>query len=179
MPATGYLAGGQVIPRRAGKLNSAGKVVLAQAADMTGATAGNSPPLGIIQAQSRGAPGTPWSGGWTGSVTAVTPTGLPIAADTDQEVHVFDTDGDECEAELATPTAADLDAGANTLTAGGAIVFGDKLTAGTDGVLFKLGGAGYYVAVALTDVALDNTTTNSILETSFGMVRIEKGFRLA
>lgn len=180
MPATGYLAGGQVVPRRAVKLNTSGKAVLAQPADVLGVTAGNSVILGIAQAQSRGAPGTPWSSGWTGSVTDVTPTGLPIAADTDQEIHVFDTDGDECEAELATLTAIDIDAGAGVVNVGGAIAYGDKLAVYKDGVLGKLGaGSGYHVATALCDVALDNTVTSSILETTFGMVRIDRGYRAA
>jgi hypothetical protein len=174
VPATGYMAGGQVIPRRAGKLNSAGKVVLAQTADMASATAGNSPPLGIIQAQSRGAPGTPWSQGWSGAVTDVTPLGLPIAADLDQEVHVFDTDGDECEAEVATLTAV-----VGPPNVGGAIVYGDKLSVYKDGVLAKLNAVGYYLATALSDVALDNTVTASVLETTFCMVRIDRGYKAA
>ncbi len=178
MSITGYMSGGQVATRRVVKMNAAGKVVHAMAADATGATVGNSPAIGITQAQSRGAAGTPWALGWTGTPTASTPTGYPLAAtEADQEVHVWDKDGQECEAECMTPASADIDAGANTLTAGGPIIYGDKLTWGDNGVLIKLNGAGYYVAVALFDaaqVALVDTKDLTI-----GMVRIEKGYRAA
>src|SRR4051812_11321146 len=122
MAVTGSLVGGgQVVPRRFVKF-SGGKLVMCQPVDMEPGTAGGAPPVGVSQANSRFAAGTPWATLWTGATDALGVTvqgSTPIAADLDQELNIFDVDGDEVELEVATPTAADVDTGAGTLTAGG------------------------------------------------------------
>lgn len=172
MSITGYIAGGQVPCRRAVKFDAAGKIVVCAAADKTPAAGVMGPPVGIAQAWGRGAAGTPWQKVFTGAsapAAGLTQNVTPIAAELEDEIHVWDKDGQECEAECGTPTLA---AGS-----GGPIVYGDKLTVTDGGLLVKLSGAGYYVAVALFDAVEANpiTTANTVI----GMVRIEKGLRSA
>lgn len=188
MPATGWLCGAQVSPRRFVKI-VAGKVQHAQAADVLGVTAGNRPPYGISQEWARGAAGTPWAKvsatetqGGVGGAGVGPAAAVPLAGDVNDEIHVYDRPDQECELEVSTLAATDIDPGAGVVNAGGAITAGDLLTSGNNGIGLRVGtGSVYYGARALHDVALDPGPVNTVTATGnkFLLVVIEKGYQAA